>query len=119
MNTKFTAYFVLGVIGLVSSSVTAKDPIVIVPTQAAFAGKSTAALSTKSLLSALVIDALSSTIHVSGAVQLIARSLDENGNALPAETTWSSSDTAVAAVNGAGLVSGVASGAAAITASAS
>src|SRR6476660_3048274 len=122
MNTKCAASivsFVLGVTDLVSSSATAKTPIVIVPTQAAFAAKSTAALSTKSLLSTLVIEALSSTIHVDGAVQLIARSLDENGNALSAETTWSSSDTAVAAVNGAGLVSGVASGAAAITASAS
>jgi hypothetical protein len=72
-----------------------------------------------SVLSAIVIDAPSSSISVNGAVQLTASTLDENGSAVAATTTWSSSSTVVAAVNGSGLVTGVASGAANITASAS
>ena len=95
--TYFTTAFVFAVIGVVTSSATASG----------------------SVLSAVVIDAPSSSIPVNGTVQLTAITLDENGSALAAETTWSSSSTALAAVNNAGLVTGVASGAAGITASTS
>src|SRR2546425_1395077 len=89
--------FVCALIGVVTSSTTASG----------------------SILAAIVIDAPSSSIAVNAAVQLTAITIDENGNAFSTETTWSSSNTALAAVNSAGLVTGVASGAAGITASAS
>ena|SRR5438477_867965 len=92
-----TAAFVFALIGVVASSATAIG----------------------SVLAAIVIDAPSSSIPANGAVQLTAVTIDENGSAFATETTWSSSNTALAAVNSAGLVTGVASGAAAITASAS
>jgi len=71
------------------------------------------------VLSAIAIDAPSSSIPVNGAVQLTATTLDENGSAFATDTTWSSSSTALATVDSAGLVTGIASGAAGITASAS
>src|SRR6266567_5634406 len=89
--------FVFALIGAVTSSATASG----------------------SVLSAIVIDGPSSSIPVNGAVQLTATTLDENGSAFATETTWSSSNTALAAVTSAGLVTGMASGAVAITASAS
>ena len=59
------------------------------------------------------------SINVGTTAQLSASALDQNGSAmagLPA-TTWASSNTSVATVNGSGLVTGVAAGSATITAS--
>ncbi len=57
------------------------------------------------------------TVEVDQTVQLTATPKDANGSPLTGRTvTWSSSATAVAIVNGSGLVTGKASGAAAITA---
>ncbi len=59
------------------------------------------------------------TIVVGMTLQLSAEALDENGQAVSdAEFSWESSNTSVAAVDATGLVTGVAEGAATITASA-
>ena len=61
------------------------------------------------------------TVPVGGTLQLSAVALDANGNsvATPAGITWTSDNSAVATVNANGLVTGVASGVANITATAS
>jgi Bacterial Ig-like domain (group 2)/Calcineurin-like phosphoesterase len=57
-------------------------------------------------------------ITVGGTVQLVATLKDANGNPLSGRVVaWASSNSAVAGVNGSGLVTGVATGAAMITAS--
>jgi uncharacterized protein YjdB len=57
------------------------------------------------------------SVQVGATVQLVATLKDSDGNMLSGRTvTWSSSNPAVASVSAAGLVSGVAAGAAAVTA---
>jgi plastocyanin len=57
------------------------------------------------------------TVTVGGTTQLTATAKNSAGTALPGlATTWTSSNTGVATVNDAGLVSGVANGTATITA---
>ena len=59
------------------------------------------------------------TIELGSTLQLTAEAFDENGEAVAgAEFSWESSDAAVAAVDAGGLVTGVAVGAATITATA-
>ncbi len=59
----------------------------------------------------------SASVQVGQTVQLTATPKDANGTALPGRVvTWSSANTAVATVNGTGLVQGAAAGSATITA---
>ena len=59
------------------------------------------------------------TIGLGSTLQLTAEGFDENGEAVEgAEFSWESSDAAIATVDGSGLVTGVAEGAATITATA-
>lgn len=64
----------------------------------------------------LTIDPAADTVHVGGTITLVARPLDADGNAVPATITWSSSGDTIATVSDAGVVTGVASGTATITA---
>src|SRR5436853_124745 len=68
-------------------------------------------------IASVVVSPASATVPVGQTLQLTATPEDANGNPLSGRTvTWSSGSSAVAAVNGSGLVSGVAAGSAAITA---
>ena len=59
----------------------------------------------------------SETVSAGDTVRLTAEAWDANGHAVPGiEFTWSSSDPAIATVDGSGLVRGIAEGAATITA---
>ena len=59
----------------------------------------------------------SATVQPGGTLQLTATTKDANGNVLTGRVvTWSSSNQSIAAVNGSGLVTGVAAGTASITA---
>jgi uncharacterized protein YjdB len=59
----------------------------------------------------------SATVTVGATTPLTATPKDAQGNALDRPVSWSSSDPAVAAVDGSGLVTGVAEGSATVTAS--
>jgi len=68
-------------------------------------------------VAAVTIAPSSATIIVGSTAQLSAVTKDAAGNTLTGRTvTWASSNTAVATVNGSGLVTGVATGSATITA---
>jgi uncharacterized protein YjdB len=78
----------------------------------------TAAVSVTDLPVALVtVNPSPASVYVGASVQLGATLKDANGNPLSGRTvTWTTSDGAVAAVDGTGLVSGIALGTATITA---
>ncbi|HMJ58527.1 MAG TPA: Ig-like domain-containing protein [Gemmatimonadales bacterium] len=66
----------------------------------------------------VAVSPTSASVTIGQTVQLTATPKDANGNPLPGRTvTWATSNAAVAAVNGSGLVSGGATGTATITAS--
>ena len=68
-------------------------------------------------IASVVVSPASATVPVGQTLQLTATTEDANGNPLSGRTvTWSSGSSAVAAVNGSGLVTGVALGSATITA---
>jgi len=68
-------------------------------------------------IASVVVSPASATVPVGQTLQLTATPEDANGNPLSGRTvTWSSGSSAVAAVNGSGLVTGVALGSATITA---
>src|SRR5216117_1028541 len=68
-------------------------------------------------IASLVVSPASATVPVGQTLQLTATPEDANGNPLSGRTvSWSSASSAVAAVNGNGLVTGVAAGATTITA---
>mgnify|MGYP000359595999 CR=1 FL=1 len=71
------------------------------------------------VLSAIAIDAASSSVPSNGTLQLSARPVDENGNAISAPLAWSSSNTGVATVSAAGLVVAGMPGVAVVTVTAS
>ena len=82
-------------------------------------GKSgTAALTVTNVpVASVTVSPASASVPAGQTVQLTATLKDANGNTLTGRTvTWSSDNTAVATVSGSGLVSGVAAGAATITA---
>src|SRR5437762_926565 len=82
-------------------------------------GKSgTAALTVTNVpVASVTVSPASASVPAGQTVQLTATLKDANGNTLTGRTvTWSSDNTAVATVSGSGLVSGVAGGAATITA---
>jgi hypothetical protein len=83
-------------------------------------GKSgTAAVAVRVPVASVLVEPDEATIAQSETVQLAATTLDAEGNALPDRpVSWSSSNAAVATVSTTGLVSGVAGGAATITATA-
>ena len=56
------------------------------------------------------------SVVATSTLQLTASPLDQNGNAIAATVTWSSSATGIATVSSAGLVTGVAAGSTVITA---
>jgi len=65
----------------------------------------------------VTVSPASASVAVGSTVQLTATTKDANGNVLTGRViTWSSNATAIASVNGTGLVSGVAAGSATITA---
>jgi uncharacterized protein YjdB len=65
----------------------------------------------------VTVSPATASVAVAQTVQLVATPKDASGNALTGRVvTWASGATAVATVNGSGLVSGVAAGAATITA---
>src|SRR5438034_661531 len=67
-------------------------------------------------VASVVVSPASATVPVGQTLQLTGTPEDANGNPLSGRTiSWSSASSAVAAVNGNGLVTGVAAGAAAIT----
>ena len=71
-------------------------------------------------VNSIAVTAASSTLAVGATETLTATAKDASGNTLSGITfTWSSSDSAVATVDSAGVVTGVAAGSADITASAS
>src|SRR5256712_4709401 len=68
-------------------------------------------------IASVVVSPASATVPVGQTLQLTATPEDANGNPLPGRTiSWSSGNSAVATVNGNGLVTGVAAGATTITA---
>ena len=68
-------------------------------------------------VASVTVSPASATVQTSRTVQLTATPKDANGNALTGRTiTWSSNNTAVASVDGNGLVTGVTTGSATITA---
>jgi trimeric autotransporter adhesin len=70
-------------------------------------------------LASIVVTPASRTVAPGGTVQLTAAAKDASGNSLTGRTiAWTSSDGQIAAVNAAGLVTGVSEGTATITASA-
>ena len=82
-------------------------------------GKSgTAALTVTNVpVASVTVSPATASVPAGQGVQLTATLKDANGNTLTGRTvTWSSDNTAVATVSGSGLVSGVAAGAATITA---
>src|SRR5438876_8579252 len=86
-----------------------------------FGGLSNVASGTTALTSAPVstvaVSPASASVAVGQTVQLSATPKDASGNALAGRVvTWASTAPAVATVNGSGLVTGVAAGAATITA---
>ena len=67
---------------------------------------------------AVVVSPVAETVAVGDTLRLTAQASDANGHAIAdAELVWESSDPAVATVDGSGLVTGVAEGAATVTAS--
>ena len=67
----------------------------------------------------IVVSPPADTIALSDTLRLVAEAFDENGHRIEgAEFQWSSSDESVARVDGSGLVTGIAEGAATITATA-
>ena len=88
---------------------------------AATAGKASGAAVATVMQSAgsVVVSPPADTVALGDTLRLVAEAFDENGHRVEgAEFRWSSSDVSVATVNGAGLVAGVAEGAATITAAA-
>src|SRR2546426_9878228 len=68
-------------------------------------------------VASVTVNPASASVQVGQTVQLSATPRDANGNALPGRTvTWASTNTTVATVNGQGLVTAKAVGAATITA---
>jgi len=68
-------------------------------------------------VASVAVSPASATVAIGASVQLTATPLDANGNPLSGRTvTWASGNTAVATVSTSGLVTGVAGGSAAITA---
>jgi plastocyanin len=71
------------------------------------------------VLATVTINAPATSMAVSGTIQLTATTKDQNGAAIAATVTWSSSASGIASVGSTtGLVTGVAAGSATITASA-
>ena len=71
------------------------------------------------VLTSVIISAPSTSVLLGATVQLAAAPRDQNGNAMAATVTWSSSASSIASVNAtSGLVTGVAAGTATITSSA-
>ena len=88
---------------------------------AATAGKASGAAVATVMQSAgsVVVSPPADTVALGETLRLVAEAFDENGHRVEgAEFRWSSSDVSVATVDGAGLVAGVAEGAATITAAA-
>lgn len=68
-------------------------------------------------VTAVTIAPVSDSVAVGKTVQLTATAKDAAGTVVPSTFTWTSSSNSVATVNGSGLVTGVATGSASITAS--
>jgi len=66
----------------------------------------------------VTLNVTSATLSVGGSLQLTATALDASGNVVSVTVAWSSSNAAVATVTSTGLVTAVAAGTAAITATA-
>ncbi|MFC1575920.1 Ig-like domain-containing protein, partial [Gemmatimonadota bacterium] len=80
-------------------------------------GKSgTAAITVTVPVASVEVTPASGTVAVAETLQLTAAPKDASGNTLDRTVTWSSSDEAVATVDGTGLVSGVVEGTATVTA---
>ena len=80
----------------------------------------TASVTVAQSVSAVVVTPADDTVLVADTVRFVAGAFDANGHAVAgAEFSWASSDTLVAVVDGAGLVTGVAEGEAEITATSS
>ena len=100
--------------GLVSGA--APGSAVITATSEGRSGTATIAVVTASVAS-VVVSPASGSLPVSGTLQLTATPKDSNGNPLSGRTiTWASNNTALAAVSGTGLVTGIAPGSVTITA---
>ena len=69
-------------------------------------------------VSSVTVDLTTATLAIGGSVQLTATARDAAGNVVSTTVAWSSNDAAVATVNSTGLVTAVAAGTAAITATA-
>ena len=79
----------------------------------------TASVKVMQAAASVTVSPLADTVEIGDTVRLTAVALDANGHAVVgAEFTWSSSDEAVATVDGLGLVRGVAERSATITATA-
>ena len=77
----------------------------------------TTAVSTPIPVATVTVSPSSASVQVGSTVQLSATTKDSNGNILTGRTiSWSSSNTSIATVSGAGLVSGVAAGSAQVSA---
>ncbi len=70
------------------------------------------------VLTSVTVRPATTTINVADGTQLSVSPVDQNGNAIAATVTWSSSASSIASVTSNGLVTGVAAGTATITASA-
>jgi uncharacterized protein YjdB len=100
--------------GLVSGVATGSATITA--TSEGQTGLATVTVTTEPVAS-VVMSPVSASVAVGQTVQLTATPKDASGNPLGGRVvTWASSKTAVAAVNGSGLVTGVAAGAAIVTA---
>ncbi|UCF20661.1 MAG: Ig-like domain-containing protein, partial [Gemmatimonadota bacterium] len=86
-------------------------------TATAGSASGTASITVQAAVAAVDVTPAAQTVGVGATVQLTATPEDDAGNPLPGRTvTWSSSDDGVATVSATGLVTGVALGAATITA---
>ncbi len=82
------------------------------------AGTASVAVTCPAAVASVVVTPLADTVPVGLNTPLSATPKDSVGNPVAVAVTWSSSDTALATVDGTGLVTGVAAGLATITASA-
>ena len=97
--------------------VTAGDNGTATITAAAGSASGTATVTVARRVATVTVTPSVDTLVVGAAAQLMAEAADANGHAVAgAEFSWASSDTSVAAVDATGLVTGVAVGAATITA---
>jgi len=73
--------------------------------------------SAQPILTSVAISPASASITTGSTLQFVAQPLDQSGNAISATVTWSSSNTAVAAVTPSGVATGATEGTSTITAS--